>query len=287
MTKHLDHKDITNIVKTEMLNFTKTFIPQIEKTIVLYEKVERIETRINTLTEKLDKVRKTVSNLQPVFDAMESSVRYIKEQFDEKNSIDGVRDMVNDIISKETPKLTFEVRSAVFKDITKDQKIKDFKSCLNKIDKRINTMDNDITLFKEDINQKVDFQCGELKRLTSKDSSKNVNLNNKFKALKEEVSSSFKELAAFISDNYVSLNAYVNHMNENSESHATLRSNIDNTNTALSDKISSLCQVVKESLDNKLRQSIKDQKNENAIETKLDKINHVSLIANTYIYGKI
>lgn len=275
MTKYVNLNDITNIVKNEMLQFTKTFIPQLEKSVVLYERVDKLETKILSMSEKLEKVKRAVSHLQPVFDTMESSVRYMKEQFDDQAYKNNIQALVDTAMSKESSKLVTETKASVLKEMNKDKKHKDFKMNLKKVEKRLSLLENDLNNYKEDITQHLDTEINDIKGTISKESAKCSANTVKFKEFKSDISGNLKELVKFIGDNYVPLNTYINFAKENEENQAATQEYIETINTTLSDKITALCKVVKESIDGKLKLNIDEETKNSTIESKLDKINNV------------
>lgn len=275
MTKYLDMKDITNIVKTEMLNFTKTFIPQMEKSVLLFERVDKLESKVNSINEKLEKLRKAVSNLQPLFETMESSVRYMKEQFEGQDHMESIKIFIDEAVDSQMLRVANEIKSKLDKDMAKDGKFKDFKTNLKKLDKRLNSLETEFGSLGSQFNDKLAKETEEIKQYVGKETSKSTLKASKLKDFKNEISTNLRELVKFIGDNYVSLNTYVNMTKENEQARLALQDNMDSMNTTLGEKIASLCQVVKESLDGKMKQSLKDQMRESAVEAKIDKISHV------------
>ena len=276
MSKSTDTKAIQNIVKTEMLSFIKTFIPQLEKTLNLFDIVDGVQGQVDHLNKKIDSIGKTVGGLLPMIDSLEANISFMKDKVENEKYMKKINTKVKETVKKEMKEVRIELANDIGKSIKKDEGVRQTKKNIQEVSEKLKLIETDFDLYKDTVENKLKDDYGSLKRLVIREGKKSSVTQKDLNDVQKEFHKSYKELMSFIDTNYVSATSQDFINNKINERLDETSNNLNTINTNLSGKIASICKLMKKSVSKEMNNDVQTRVKDNNIENKLNQINHVS-----------
>ena len=287
MNQTYSQKEVQAIVRCEMGKFSKEYLTQIEKSVHLFEKIESLEEHMTKLTDRVNKIQSSISKCLPMIDNLESSVQLIKSNIESETSKAEYLKFIEHRVREHVLGLRAEILEDYKEKSAKNSEPKDPTKKLKEELKRLEI------LMKEGLARaeiKMSENDVDLRKLLfaqkSKIESKAAAVDKIYAQMSEGMSLKFEELVKLISDKFVLKNAF------------------DAVKGELSSQVSVLSQTVStlrgnvghlQHLENETRTTIeKNQTMESyqarlisgSIESKLEKISHVGLLAGGVVRGQ-